>query len=310
MNSTLFESCCQPCSCRSTCTLVGNCCPDYRLPEDNYDVPLPISVCTNTLDLLNAGRLPVNNTRDYDPRVSYLVINKCPLTTNSSNETVALCSKPRYIRDYIPASSADGHMLFKNKHCAYCHGQYDLVFWPLLLGTSCASVLQRTWHNVYERDNYVIQNCILGTVPPAYKYAKMVRCRWSHIVSECESTGDLSNPELREKCDAPYAFYNTAYRQQGTKNIYYKNIFCYLCSSNSVSFSDICHRENDNDKTNIVPKHSLNILLEITEATQPSTDERKQCSSTAHVFDPYMVSYVAFALLITLNIKDTFKKHF
>ena len=151
-----------------TCIIPKHCCPDFVYPWGGPYVP--VAKCMNIDQLLNDDRLK-NNVQlpNYPLSHTFLIIGNCsgPGIVNDSDDISSGCSNPTTLEDYVPVSSKDRHMVFRNKHCAYCYGYInDVVPWDLQLLGHCTHVPAMLFSNSTERNTYIYENCFLGALPP------------------------------------------------------------------------------------------------------------------------------------------------
>jgi len=234
--SNIYTSCCQACSCAKDCVIKGNCCPDYIPDEKVNTIRQGECFAMDTLLTLDNAKA-INNTKlialsNNISHAYYKLVDYCPLSTPYG--LAERCTTPKTLEEHTPVSSRDREKLFLNKYCAYCHGYKGPVSWKLFLSVDCMSLHKMSFQTFDESDMYILKKCYLRALPPSLFYTQKVKCH-PNPVSSCPShdtNTDLSN--AGSLCLKPEeACKNTLYRRTDAFELWYKNIYCYLCRSSS-----------------------------------------------------------------------------
>lgn len=286
--SSALTSCCQKCSCSIDCTLAGNCCPDVKLPNDSDLSQGP--PCQGISSILNDKRLNVSYaTTGFDDQL-FRFIDHCRTKRSVPESTRALCDQGgESLSDYVPVSTPSGDKLFKNRHCAACHGFFNTVDWKLYILSDCIPLLSQSFANQAERETAILETCILYSKPPSNLLGEMVSC-YTDPISRCNHTfqWDAYDSELESKCinSQPFSF-NSLYRHEHFGlYMFFRNSFCYQCNikTDSKDNGDTCE-VTDFVGMKSITHSSFTILL----STEHVVNNNQVCAET-EVFDPVIVS--------------------
>ena len=265
-------------------------------PPDPSKLP-PLTTCTSINSLLNIERLNISLLgKDY-LELKYKVIRHCKTSYLVSEMTKRFCENGGdRLQGIIPVSSSSGDMLFKNKHCAKCHGVVDVVYWNLYILPDCMHIINEPFANDMEREKAISKTCFLYANPPDNVFSQLVACytpRFEPMVFTCNVTGqwDMYDHELETRCssssdyiNSEYLYYPNYFRMRT-----FKNVYCYLCNMKRDDTREMCpSKENDIAKQYGVVKFSL-LLKTKGIADGPVTSADVLCSQ-AKVFDPFLVS--------------------
>ena len=114
-----YTPCCRQCSCDETCWMLDTCCPDITTTRPPGHGPV---TCKDT-QFEYADKTTPSTGNIYIAN-KYQVIDTCPLGYNRNAKCVnSTLIKPESLDDIVIVSDARNHnRIFKNKHCAECHG--------------------------------------------------------------------------------------------------------------------------------------------------------------------------------------------
>ena len=144
------------------------------------------------------------------------------ITGNTFNQPTCNDSEVSPFRRYLPVYSKSKGFIYKNPHCASCHGQYDVMIWK----TSAYCPTSTAF-------SYELEECDFHFVYPGdYADLHHLEC-FTDYYSACpvDTSADniyipkgigLSFYELKEACslDTIPSFVN---------HYWAKNVFCYVC---------------------------------------------------------------------------------
>lgn len=274
--STNVNSCCQECSCKKNCYIFGNCCPDFDLPA-GLALPRP-PTCSTASKLMNYNK----QIRDIYSN-KYRFIAYCPSSSAVSQDVVEKCYRPESLSDRIPVIHEDGDKLFRNVHCAKCHGYTSVIPWLLYLRPDCSQIIDMTFSSFEERDEFILNNCVLSAVPPANIRLSLLRCPKRNILEEC-SNSNLVNASIESQylCGSLSSdIYNMIYKPFEM----YNNPFCAICHGNIKNSVDSC--VNLYGDTIKLPGLGFIVLLDMN-PTQIKWRTSNLCSFR-DVYDPFEV---------------------
>ena len=261
--------------------------------------------------ILNDGRIKktVTSATGYSSYF-YKIIHRWETGCTPSEITRFRCSDGGdRLQDIIPVSSRDGNMLFKNKHCAKCHGVLDVVYWKLYILPDCLHILDITFANDREREEVILKTCNLLAFPPNISYSESVSCygpAFGTAISTCNVTGqwDVYDHVLESRCSSMSLYYNSAYLYYSNTFIkpIYKNVYCYLCNTKQGDklYREQCPLEGLHVVRNdLVVRFSLLItLIDTSDEAVPRT--KSECLQ-GEVLDPYFVSTYHFITPINVH---------
>lgn len=265
--------------------------PNIELPQE--------PPCVATTDLLNNVRLNENLSSRHFRRYHFRFISYCPQSSNISKETKDPCENGgNRFEDYIPVSSTAGDKVFKNIHCAKCHGFEEVVSWKLYLLYDCLSTLNTIFANQEEREATILKQCMLNSYPPSNFYGEMVSCHEHDITKfECKNFPEVQNSLNQSKCTEKTFPYNSVARDvtKYPMPLTFTNIFCLLCfiQPTNLQWDDQCPVFNF-AKVRSSGTYSLAILISLSGGLITNVQTTEQRCSYAEVFDPYIVSNYFF----------------
>lgn len=285
-SSNKYTSCCQECSCDSSCIMFGTCCPDYDVPDDVKITQQP--TCAPVRRIMNT-----DSHLDFETAaVFYRFVDFCQKTTDDSDVSYQLCYHPANLVDHIPVVTKAGDKVFRNEHCAKCNGYDNIVFWQLFVGSDCSHIIDKTFKSVIDRDKFIRENCILSAIPPTFLRSGLVQCpNPDNINTECNKTGRWLKYEkdILTNCEKTFpVFTSNGFFLPKSKlaGLALSNPICYLCNFPRPSVSDVCIGGVGQIKTS---QASLIVLIRHIEKHDKKTVKENICSSS-EVFDPYLVS--------------------
>ena len=117
--------CCENCFCDEDCWKFNDCCPDAHVKHD----PLEIRAnCVNSVT-----KTPFSSGIQLDSLFpSFRIFDRCPDDFNTSQLTIDKCAEVfteiPSINDLVIVSNTRSHdEIYKNKHCASCHGVEEFI---------------------------------------------------------------------------------------------------------------------------------------------------------------------------------------
>lgn len=235
--------------------MVGNCCPD----KPNMTVTEPIYTCTNLDSMLNDERQIYTLSDD----ALYHVIDSCP-DVDMSN-TFPFCENPAKLEDYVVVSNAENEKVYKNRHCAMCHGVHDVIEWELV--QTCDDIMKIAFQSVEDRDAYILKTCTLKAHPPNRQIVEMARCNYDYMVIRgcAQSNGKQSAYdiiELKRACYENRPNQNTIYKDSSTtKTTLYANVYCYLCNNLNQTEAPMSLETPEHNVDRAIPFSSVIIKL-------------------------------------------------
>jgi hypothetical protein len=219
----------------------------------------------------------------------YRFVDYCP--DKNTSELFPACEYPVKLQDFVIVSDKANQKVFKNRHCAMCHGVADFNEWELT--TWCEEVAVTNFQTFQERDNYILQNCMLNSFPPNKLIHELATCFYiTETIQDCH--GSKLWPEygdfLKTACHKENPSQNTVYFDTWKKRAY-KNVFCYLCSQSEYAVStDICtSREYKSIYRNTFIVTLLVVLSPSKDLLSQKVDIHFKCKPNS-VWDPFVVS--------------------
>ncbi|KAL3832445.1 hypothetical protein ACJMK2_024087 [Sinanodonta woodiana] len=213
-------SSCAPCSCDVDCWSRGDCCVD--LPYLYLT-----SSCQSTQLIFNGSNAQVNTNNKFE------MIASCPETTLNL-EIKEKCDDFRNEGSFLnndiqaPVTSVITHVIYRNKYCASCHGDHDVIPWDRF--AECETPFDI---NIISTMNefktaFSEYNCsLLYEFPSSVQAIKHKRCTNNHVgytISTCNETGLWMDydPSIEWACES---------FQPGVIFLEdFQNIFCYICN--------------------------------------------------------------------------------
>ena len=212
-NSTK-EPCCKPCFCDDDCWILNNCCPDKELMNEPRQ---PIVPC---LDSHTPRSKDSNSLKGF-----YRVIDSCPGSEGISYpKTKCNRNNRTSVEDFIWVSDKTGR-IYRNIHCAKCHGINETIQWQLQ--TTCYDIMKANFGNLKEA--LLSAKCnIINTVPEDLEHitAKYECISPSKLTySSCNESGFMTNyaPEVETACEQSSWPFKLHLHLA-------KNIFCVMCN--------------------------------------------------------------------------------
>ena len=220
----------------------------------------------------------------HHPTRGYQLISRC----SSSNPDLTirdLCENPDADRDLetlFPVTDYSTGLDYRNQYCSLCDDQVDLDSvrrWAMDIG--CENYITFT----YEKLHHIIKErlCNVSFVPPDQE--NIEACMPYHI-AVCNVSGlwQEYNETLELACNSfidPF-------------NFTYKNVFCFLCNTDSKEPFDLwkCQTFDVHKRgvvTNVNPPFLA--MLDLSAVLKKRTNEHIQCNEHAQFRDDKMVRY-------------------
>ena len=285
------RSCCSPCTCDETCSLLGNCCPDKdEISDEETELP-----CKDT-----------NIKRDPFARFiakKYRIVDECP-QTEGNVELAQNCSSTN-ITSYesmIWVSETNTGRIYQNRFCAACHGIENYVYWHVEL-TECPDA----FNDGYTLDiDMILKDCPRITLEAQDTIAETVKkyqC-FRPEYSTCNKTGlwKVYNETIDNAClsfSMPY--FKTGHKHSGQIPMIFNNVFCYICNFNNhfESIPKVCPDIDVLFERS--RKMSFSILVDFKSYLNGEDASQKGSCEVNEIFDPYLVSS---DFLICHNLND------
>ena len=237
---------CVNCYCDQFCTNYGDCCPD-----SDGNLPVVTNIPTFACIAVNHG--------EYTG--SYLMKNTCDFENRTSLENMTTNKS-----SLQPVTSSKTGMVYFSAWYAHCNDDVGFTPWPSKtvcmegheeLGDSDAADHVNTsdksnsasvsCYQVFAPDDF---NSNLRRCYPAYMYSGNVT-----RISHCNATGiwNVFDAETERLC-------LTTYFPVITSELWFRNIYCYICNGLKVQYSDGCLEVpvvEDHDITSILNWNQL-----------------------------------------------------
>ncbi|XP_045160679.2 uncharacterized protein LOC123525595 [Mercenaria mercenaria] len=275
----LANSCCRPCECEDFCQEKGTCCDgnsSNRIENVTAQVCLLAGLERSSIDRRNTQLSP------------YFVRAHCPKSfTNHSTRDKCETSTPESIEDGVFVSSKNGKIVYKNRHCALCHGEEDPIMWAVGVDEKCVRdvFLSRsdTHHslNASYMNEKLMTSCTITFDRPSITSWKHVVCAYEGLlISSCPDltsqklSSDGIDKELNELClkdNSALSVFHGKWQ--------YANVYCYLCNRQKAA---VCDTENpDKVIQSIILLLDLS-LLRMGKISPEEEEKEHQC--TGHTF--------------------------
>lgn len=241
---------------------------------NNRPTPLPRCLPHNFVSSFYKG-----NTESETNRSS-IVIDMCPHDLGN----VTSCFNAKDIRDYIFVSAVSDGRVYRNRKCADCNGEGNVVEWSVLLH-GCPEVTLIS--KVTEIPDAVLQSCRILNVPPLELQSKIgnFECLNTKMISECNSRVNVSK-EIKDQCENPPHRMRHDFFLHGRQ--VYRNYFCFLCSLHDAVPFTTCPGF---DLVSKIPEkgESFYALLDFRRVF--SEQKNLEVCHTQEFLDPFTVSY-------------------
>ncbi|XP_005089160.2 uncharacterized protein LOC101860135 [Aplysia californica] len=228
---------CSPCQCDLSCHDYGDCCPDLALEKrDGDDFPRPFTgndvdvVTCKSVSLSRTSLRGVRENQEYGsqhPYVdSYYMVSSCPHTFSSDASACENSNEGPPVTSEINSTSGSS-IVFKNIHCARCHGYLNVTAWKIQI--SCMSRQNLTSLSTpYRAVMSAISRpgCSVSYIPP--EFAKGRKCfSKPGMIYKCNVTGHWPRRDafLERACHSHLT-------PKLVNGVLYKNVFCFLCNTN------------------------------------------------------------------------------
>ena len=209
---------------------------------------------------------------------SVWLISKCS-SPGVDEYTRALCENPGIsisLDSIVPVTDYITH--YRNIFCARCNGLSDefALRWGLKL--HCMRYFKLSGNDILQR---IVKNrCNIFFKQPNYARQPRECIPQSNLISQCNKTGlwTIYNETIDLACSAYIDVFIATY----------KNIFCYLCNTNSSynSYSmDVSTCDGARTVTERTPLFSTMLNMDALKVTDPSNE----CNSATHFKDDILV---------------------
>ena len=234
---------CRSCSCYDVCLEFDNCCPDEARAYLQHR-------CVDTQIYPKPTNFTIKKTNYYH------MVTGCSHETNATLKTLCeefeLIHPDNKIENY-PVTSKYSNITFRNKYCAYSHGEKesDLVKWHLDLKCHIAPEFGEYFKEEYFQEGTFQDGSLLNDkCVIAYEVGPSV----AHLAKQCMkpespdfkiNTCNLTglwqyDPDIQKACSSlgnTYRKYSAIHPLLVTDT--YENIFCYICNPSIVSTSSV-----------------------------------------------------------------------
>lgn len=232
----------------------------YNLLYDKQPIPTPASdfnwydnylkrrVISSMYEYLTCEAVPVQITFTNIRLNNYTVVGRCPpRSVNVSYDNYLGCEAPKFnsSKDPLPPVVTDDGIIFKNQHCAYCHGfrKEDIRYWDTrIMCLQKADEIEKLFANEnisvildHVHQNYLCEVFYDVTGIPWKSFEadpKLRHCRPDdNVVRTCPK-----NTSASEGVQRVCKLYRNDVTTSGL-NLIFKNTHCALC--NEVNATDI-----------------------------------------------------------------------
>ncbi|KAL3832442.1 hypothetical protein ACJMK2_024084 [Sinanodonta woodiana] len=214
-------SSCVLCKCDVDCWSRGDCCVD--LPYLYLT-----SSCQSTELILNGS------TANISSKFNFKMIASCP-ETNLYDEVNEQCDGFRNEGSFLdndiqtPVASLNTHITYRNKYCAKCHGDHDVIRWDRFAECVTTTFDINTISTVKELKNALSDyNCslvhVFPSILPHIPIKPCVSNYDDHVISTCNKTGLWMDydPSIEWACKN--------FQPGDIFFEHFRNIFCYMCN--------------------------------------------------------------------------------
>lgn len=227
-NATLpRDSCCRPCECDHICLEKKTCCEDSGFSVNTMN-NLTMQKCLPSVKSTSFGR----DGRYFN---RYYVRAACPYKY-ANNQIRYQCEsfESRDLEDIPFVSSKDGKIIYKNRHCAECHGEEGFITWDLIIDMFCIKeIFSGTDGNYFSANVSYIKDTLMNVCSISFKRPAITDIRYTichdeqALVSTCEENNllpDNITDEIEKLClnDNGKYSYGTV-RLSFTGNIFSQN---------------------------------------------------------------------------------------
>ena len=162
------------------------------------------------------------------PERSYMMITRCPSTTN--NRTATDCLRPdtntTNATEVLPVTTEDGK-IYRNYRCAECHGVQNFTFWGFNIYCPGKNIHNDTDLNY--TSEFLNKECFWLFAPP--KTTKPSICTYAELCDHLiETPQSMKYTDLTNKCE----YYMQLIHVNGMA---YKNFHCAIC--NGFGYAEI-----------------------------------------------------------------------
>ena len=186
-------SCCRPCSCDKYCHERNLCCPDFNESSEYITASNYTQIC-----------LPAASNADSSLRYTqyYFVRATCPADFEG-DDLKEECERnhDRSVDDAIFVTSQDGHVTYKNKHCAMCHGETNVQIWGVATFRPCISRFLMDITSTKDLNANIMSGCDLLFTPPSVFNEISTYCQGQdQMVSTCPQNPEEQNRLHTDLC--------------------------------------------------------------------------------------------------------------
>ena len=275
-NDTDNVPCCFPCFCDEECWEFDNCCPDKHLIATTRPQVVP---CIDSL----LRSQPTSSL--YYAGEFYRVIDTCPFSENRWNlEPKCNTQNITSLEDFVWVSDKTGK-IYKNIHCAKCHGIKEPITWQVQTKT-CFDIRVAKFDNLMEA-LLLSESCSIKNTPPEdlRRFTDKYACIDPRVVKyhTCNESGLMKSydPAIEIACEQstwPY-FLDTI--------TIAKNMFCLLCNQElpEVRF-DLCFFYDGGKDGG-----AFTYFIDYTSLQSATTEEGHDCGLD-EMFDEFLVKNV------------------
>ncbi|KAL3832447.1 hypothetical protein ACJMK2_024089 [Sinanodonta woodiana] len=213
-------SICAPCNCDIDCWSRGDCCVD--LPYLYLT-----SSCQSTQIIFNGSNAHISSKFNFE------MIASCP-ETNLYDEVNEQCDGFRNEGSFLdndiqaPVTSVITHITYRNKYCASCRGDHDVIHWDRFANCDTPFDINIISTMNEFKTAFSENNCfLLYEFPSSLQPILLRRCMynyWGDLISTCNETGLWMDydPSIEWACEN---------FQPGVIFLEdFQNIFCYMCN--------------------------------------------------------------------------------
>ena len=201
---------CPRCQCDTLCSMRGDCCPDLFFKRPNMS-------CTNTTIFRS-------NKKYKETDQFFYMSSSCDPALNSSYKERCerlLSLKEQFL--YLPVSSTDPLISYKNKFCAYCNGVVNFEEWSLDIECE-RTIIEQDYLDIDSLESAVRSNGCKVRFRPNTK--EIPQCR-------VHATGlllDLAKSDPMSKDPTLIALESACLTNYSNTFFWFHNIFCYLAT--------------------------------------------------------------------------------
>jgi hypothetical protein len=280
------EPCCSSCMCDSSCTLLGNCCPDKVDSISNISEK-------KLYNCVYAQLRPWNET-NVDGK-SFIMVNKCPPDYDDDEAIVHKCESPSIadditLADHIPVGTLLPTVTYSNKYCALCNGlsSEEIVYWGVKMTCRSTNTMALT-DSIKELLNSIQNGPSCNILFEELSRPDIHECNPDILITDlCNQTGlwDIYDPVWEAGCKAYTSLYRNA------NNRIYRNVVCYMCNRKTIVTQAplrSCSRTHPPREMFLSFSALLNLNADYEAGGDPDETEHNRTCSDGFVYDVYKV---------------------